>query len=144
MSRVVRLLMVEDNPGDVLLARENFERCKLPHALYAVEDGQAALAFLRREEPYGDAPRPHMILLDLNLPGMDGREVLSRIKGDPTLRDIPVVILTSSEAERDVVRSYELHASAYVVKPVDLNGFVDVVRAIEGFWLARVRYPRMS
>lgn len=142
MTDRIKILLVEDNPADVELTRENLEACKLLHELTVVTDGVEALAYLRREGKYADTARPDLILLDLNLPRMDGRELLAKIKTEPVLRRIPVVVLTSSTAERDIVASYDLHASAYVVKPVDLSGFADIVRAIEGFWFSVVRFPR--
>jgi CheY-like chemotaxis protein len=141
MASGIKILLVEDNPADVVLTRENLSECKILHELHVAEDGVEALSFLRRKGPHRDAPRPDLVLLDLNLPRMDGREVLAEMKADESLRRIPVVVLTSSEAEEDVVRSYELQASAYVTKPVDLEGFGKIVRGIEGFWFAVVRYP---
>lgn len=140
-SSVVEILLVEDNPGDVRLTREALKEGKVRNNLNVVDDGVKALQFLRREAPYEDAPRPDLILLDLNLPRMSGREVLEAIKADSTLRNIPVVILTSSEAERDVVSAYQLHANCYVTKPVDLDQFINVVRSIEDFWFTIVRLP---
>ncbi|HVG45934.1 MAG TPA: response regulator [Longimicrobium sp.] len=140
-ARAVELLLVEDNPGDVELTRESLEEAKVRNRLHVVPDGVEALAFLRREGAYRDAPRPDLVLLDLNLPRMDGREVLAEVKADPVLRTIPMVVLTTSEAERDIVAAYQLHANAYIVKPVDLEQFLGVIRSIEGFWLAVVRLP---
>jgi CheY-like chemotaxis protein len=140
-ARVVELLLVEDNPGDVELTRESLDEAKVRNRLSVVSDGVEALAFLRREGAYRDAPRPDLVLLDLNLPRMDGREVLAEIKADPVLRTIPTVVLTTSEAERDILAAYRLHANAYIVKPVDLDQFLGVVRSIEGFWLAVVKLP---
>jgi len=137
----IRILLVEDNPADVELAKENLATCKIIHDLYTVGDGVEAMEFLRRRGKHASAPVPDLFLLDLNMPRKDGREVLSEMKADPALRLIPVVILTSSTAERDVVKSYDLQASAYVIKPVDLKGFGEIVRAIEGFWFAVVKYP---
>lgn len=139
--RAIRILLVEDNPADVVLTRENLELSKILHELYVAKDGVEAMAFLRREPPHEDAPRPDLVLLDLNLPRMDGREVLERLKADPALLRIPVVVLTSSEAEQDVIRSYDLHANAYVTKPVDLQGFGQIVRGIEHFWFSVVHFP---
>jgi CheY-like chemotaxis protein len=133
--------MVEDNPADVRLTREAFSERDLPHALHVVRDGVEALAFLRREPPYADAPAPDLVLLDLNLPRKDGREVLADIKADPRLRRTPVVVLTTSRSEADVMRSYDLHANCYITKPVDLNRFLEVIRAVEHFWLAAVTLP---
>jgi CheY-like chemotaxis protein len=140
-ARVVELLLVEDNPGDVELTREALDEAKVRNRLNVVSDGVEALAFLRREGAYRAAPRPDLVLLDLNLPRMDGREVLAEIKADPVLRTIPTVVLTTSEAERDILAAYRLHANAYIVKPVDLDQFLGVVRSIEGFWLAVVKLP---
>jgi CheY-like chemotaxis protein len=140
-ARPIDILLVEDSPADVRLTREALKEAKVVNVLHTVQDGVMALAFLRREGPYAGSPRPDLILLDLNLPKKDGREVLAEIKQDESLRRIPVVILTTSRAEEDVVRSYNLHANAYVTKPVDLKQFFDVVRAIEGFWLAVVTLP---
>lgn len=137
----VDILLVEDNPGDVLLTRTTLRDSKVRNSLATVDNGVDALAYLRREGRFADAVRPDVILLDLNLPRMDGREVLEAIKNDPDLQTIPVVILTSSKAEEDVVRSYQLHANAYVTKPVGLDQFMDVVRHIEDFWLSIVKLP---
>jgi CheY-like chemotaxis protein len=137
----IEILLVEDSPADVDLTREALDDAKVHNNLHVASDGVEALAFLRREGRYADAPRPDLILLDLNLPKKDGREVLAEIKDDPKLRRIPVVILTTSEAEQDILRSYDLHANCYITKPVDLDSFIDVVRSIEGFWLAIVRLP---
>jgi len=137
----IAILLVEDNPADVDLTRESLEACKILHELHVVGDGVEALDFLHRRGRHADAPRPDLILLDLNLPRRDGREVLSDIKNDEDVRRIPVVILTSSQAEEDVIRSYDLQASAYVTKPVDLVGFGRIVRGIEGFWFSVVRFP---
>lgn len=139
--RAIEILMVEDNPGDVRLTREALKGGKVWNQLHVVEDGVAALDFLYRRAPFQAAPRPDLILLDLNLPKMDGREVLSRIKSDDTLKTIPVVVLTTSQAEEDVVRAYRLNANCYVTKPVDLHQFNRIVQAIEEFWLTVVRLP---
>jgi CheY-like chemotaxis protein len=139
--RPIDILLVEDSPADVRLTREALKEAKILNTLHVVQDGMAALAFLRRQGQYADSPEPHLILLDLNLPKKDGREVLAEIKQDKNLRRIPVVILTTSRAEEDVVRSYNLHANAYVTKPVDLKQFLEVIRAIEAFWLAVVTLP---
>lgn len=141
MTILIRILLVEDNPGDVRLTREALRDAKMLNELHVVADGVEALAFLRREPPHTAAPRPDLILLDLNLPKMDGREVLSAIKSSPDLRSIPVVVLTSSGAEEDVARSYDLHANCYVRKPVELQSFLNVVRTIDDFWVSVVRLP---
>jgi CheY-like chemotaxis protein len=139
--RVVDVLLVEDDPGDVLMTQEAFADHKVHNRLHVVSDGVEAMAFLRKQESYAEVPTPDLVLLDLNLPKMDGREVLAAIKEDPTLRSIPVVILTTSEAEEDVLRSYSLHANAYVTKPVDFERFIDVVRRIDDFFVTVVRLP---
>jgi len=136
-----QVLLVEDDPGDVLITREAFEENKVRNALHVARDGEEALDFLYRRGRFADAPRPGLILLDLNLPRYDGREVLARIKSDPDLMAIPVVILTTSEAEEDIVRSYQLHANAYVTKPVDFDRFIGVVRQIDDFFVSVVRLP---
>jgi two-component system, chemotaxis family, response regulator Rcp1 len=135
------ILMVEDSPSDALITREALDYAKLLHHLSVVEDGVRALAFLRREGPYAQAPRPDLILLDLNLPRKDGREVLMEIKADAQLRTIPVVVLTTSRAEEDIFRAYGLHANCYIAKPVDFVHFAEVVRAIEHFWFTIVTLP---
>lgn len=137
----IEVLLVEDDPGDVLMTREAFEEHKVHNRLNVVGDGVAALEYLRRQGPYGDAVRPDLVLLDLNLPLRDGREVLAEIKADPDLRQIPVVVLTTSAAEEDVLRSYQLHANAYVTKPVDFERFISVVRRIDDFFVSVVRLP---
>jgi CheY-like chemotaxis protein len=137
----IDILLVEDDPGDVLMTREAFEHYKIRNRLFVVSDGVEALQFLHREGSYADAPRPGLILLDLNLPRKDGREVLSDIKSAPELRTIPVVVLTTSEAEEDVLRSYHLHANAYVSKPVDFDRFIEAVRQIDNFFVAVVKLP---
>jgi two-component system, chemotaxis family, response regulator Rcp1 len=137
----IEILLVEDNPGDARLAVEALKDSKVSNNLYHVRDGVEAMQFLHRRGEYADAPHPDLILLDLNLPRKDGREVLAEIKEDSDLRLIPVVVLTTSEAERDLVRTYDLHANAYVVKPIDLNRFIEVVQAIEDFWFAIVKLP---
>ena len=138
---VVDVLLVEDDDGDVLMTREAFEHHKIRNKLHVVQDGEEALQFLHREGPYADAPRPGLILLDLNLPRRDGREVLAELKADPELRVIPVVVLTTSEAEEDILRSYTLHANAYVSKPVDFDRFIDVIRQIDDFFVTVVKLP---
>lgn len=137
----IDVLLVEDDPGDVLMTREAFEENKVANRLAVVSDGESAMAYLRKEGPYADAPTPDLVLLDLNLPRMDGREVLAAMKGDQALQSIPVVVLTTSEAEEDVLRSYALHANAYVTKPVDFQRFIDVVRQIDDFFVQVVRLP---
>ena len=141
MSRPIEVLLVEDNPGDVRLTREALKEGKVHNNLHVAPDGVEALAFLRREGRYAEAVRPDLILLDLNLPRKGGREVLEEVKGDPALRHIPVVILTSSQAEQDIARAYDLHANCYISKPVDLDQFITVVRSIEDFWFTVVKLP---
>jgi CheY-like chemotaxis protein len=138
----IDVLLVEDDPGDTLMIREAFEDNKVRNTLSCVTDGVEAMRFLRREGEYADAPRPDLILLDLNLPRKDGREVLGEIKGDDALATIPVVVLTTSQAEEDVLRSYKLHANAYVTKPVDFDRFIEVVRQIDEFFVTVVKLPR--
>lgn len=138
----IDVLLVEDDPGDVLMTREAFEENKVANRLAVVSDGAEAMEYLRREGRYADAPTPDLVLLDLNLPKMDGREVLAAMKSDENLRSIPVVVLTTSEAEEDVLRSYSLHANAYVTKPVDFARFIEVVRQIDDFFVSVVRLPR--
>jgi CheY-like chemotaxis protein len=139
--KVIDVLLVEDDAGDVLLIEEAFADNKVRNRVHHVSDGVDALAFLRREGEYADAPHPDLVLLDLNLPRKDGREVLAEIKGDDALRHIPVVVLTTSKAEEDVLRSYKLHANAYVTKPVDFERFIDVVRQIDEFFVTVVKLP---
>ena len=138
---VIDILLVEDDPGDVLLIREAFEDNKVHNRLHVVPDGVEALTFLRQEGEHADAPRPDLVLLDLNLPRKDGREVLAEVKGDESLQHIPVVVVTTSKAEEDVLRSYKLHANAYVTKPVDFDRFIDVVRRIDEFFVTVVKLP---
>ena len=138
----IEILLVEDNAGDARLAEEALKESKVRNNLYHVTDGVQAMAFLRRGEGYRDAPSPDLILLDLNMPRKDGREVLAEVKADPDLKLIPVVVLTTSEGERDLVKSYDLHANAYVVKPLDLERFVEIVQAIEAFWFTVVKLPQ--
>jgi CheY-like chemotaxis protein len=140
-SRAVEILLVEDNPGDVRLTIEALKEGHFCNKLSVVKDGVEALAYLRRKGQYATVVQPDLILLDLNLPRKDGREVLAEIKNDPRLKRIPVVILTTSEAEADVLKSYDLQANCYITKPVDLEQFIKVIRAIEDFWLALVRLP---
>ena len=141
---VIDILLVEDNPGDRRLTAEALKEAKIRNELHSVNDGEAAMAFLRRRGEYVGAPRPGLVLLDLNLPKMDGREVLKEIKQDPDLKSIPVVILTTSEAEEDIVKTYELHANCYITKPVDFEQFMKVVRSIQDFWVTIVQLPIRS
>ena len=141
IHELVQILLVEDNPGDVRLTREALKEAKFRNKVQVVGAGVEALAYLRQEGEYSGAMRPHLIMLDLNLPRMDGREVLAAIKKDADLRRIPVVVLSSSEAETDIARAYELHANAYVTKPVDIDHFLQVVKAIEEFWVEIVKLP---
>jgi CheY-like chemotaxis protein len=138
----IDVLLVEDDAGDVLMTQEAFEHHKLRNQLHVVSDGVEALAFLRREGEFADAPRPGLILLDLNLPRKDGREVLEEVKNDASLRSIPIVVLTTSQAEEDILRSYNLHANAYVAKPVDFERFIQVIRQIDDFFVSVVKLPR--
>jgi len=138
---MIQILLVEDDPGDVLITREAFAENKVRNELSVVSDGEAAMAFLRREEGFANAPRPDLILLDLNLPRKAGHEVLAEIKSDADLQRIPVVVLTTSDAEEDILRSYDLHANAYVTKPVDFDCFLNVVRQIDEFFVTVVRLP---
>jgi|SRR6187200_588343 CheY-like chemotaxis protein len=137
----IDILLVEDNPGDARLTREALAMSKLPNTLHTVRDGEEALAFLRREGKFEDRPAPDLILLDLNLPRRDGREVLEDVKRDPRLMHIPVVVLTSSQAEEDILRSYRLHANCFITKPADLEQLTRVVQGIEQFWFTLVRLP---
>jgi chemotaxis family two-component system response regulator Rcp1 len=134
--------LVEDSPGDVRLTREAFKDAKVHINLHVAPDGAKAMIFLRREDEHSNAPRPDLILLDLNLPKKDGREVLAEIKENPKLKSIPVVILTTSSSEADILRSYQLHANCYITKPVGLEGFLTVVKSIDSFWLSVVQLPR--
>jgi CheY-like chemotaxis protein len=138
----IDLLLVEDDPGDVLMTREALKEAKVVHNLHVADNGEAAISFLRQESPYEDAPRPDLIFLDLNLPRLDGREVLAIVKSDESLRRIPLVILTTSNAEDDVVRSYDLHANAFVTKPVDFDSFLKAVQQVDDFFLTVARLPR--
>ena len=141
-ERPIEVLLVEDDPGDVMMTREAFQDYKLHNQLHVVSDGAEAMEFLRQEGEYAGRPRPDLVLLDLNLPRMDGRQVLEAIKSDPELASIPVVVLTTSENEDDVLRSYSLHANAYVTKPVDFARFIEVIRQIDDFFVTVVRLPR--
>ena len=138
---MIQILLVDDDPGDVLITREAFAANKVRNHLSVVSDGEAAMAFLRREGEFASAPRPDLILLDLNLPTKAGHEVLAEVKSDTDLQRIPVVILTTSDAEEDIVRSYDLHANAYVTKPVDFDRFLNVVRQIDDFFVTVVKLP---
>jgi CheY-like chemotaxis protein len=141
-GQAVDVLLVEDDPGDILMTREAFGHYKIRNELHVVTDGEQALQFLHRTGDYADAPRPGLILLDLNLPRRDGLEVLAELKADPVLKVIPVVILTTSQAEQDILRSYALHANAYVSKPVDFERFMDVIRQIDNFFVTVVQLAR--
>ena len=141
LGRPADFLLVEDNPGDVRLTQEALKSHKVQNNLHVATDGEEAMAFLRRQGKYANAPRPDIILLNLNLPKKDGREVLAEIKSDPNLKTIPVVIITSSEAEQDVIKSYNLNANCYVTKPVNLDQFIKVVQSVNDFWLTIVKLP---
>jgi CheY-like chemotaxis protein len=141
--QLVDVLLVEDDAGDVLMTREAFEHYKIRNTLHVVTDGEQALQFVRQAGDFTGAPRPGLIMLDLNLPRRDGLEVLAELKADPELRLIPVVILTTSQAEEDIVRSYALHANAYVTKPVDFERFIEVIRQIDNFFITVVKLPRL-
>jgi len=140
----IEILLIEDNPGDVRLTQEALKEGKLRNNLSSVDDGAKAMEYLYRRGPYAQAPRPDLILLDLNLPKKDGREVLAEIKGDPSLRSIPVVVLTTSQAEEDVIRAYDLHVNCYITKPIDLMQFLCVIKTMEEFWLTIVKLPRRA
>lgn len=144
VGRPIEILLVEDSPSDTELTIEALREGKMRNNLSTVEDGVQALDFLRRRGPYADAPRPDLIMLDLNLPRKDGREVLAEIKADPALKTIPVVVLTTSRAEQDILRAYHLNANCYITKPVDFEQFINVVRTIESFWLMVVTLPPKS
>ena len=141
MEELFNILLVEDNPADVRLTQEALKNGKIKHQLQVVEDGVDALALLRRQAPYTHAMRPDIILLDLNLPRKDGREVLAEIKADPDLRSIPVIILTTSQADEDILKTYNLHANGYIVKPVDLEQFFRIIKQIKEFWMSIVVLP---
>ena len=141
MNHMVEILLVEDNPGDIRLTREVLKEARVINTLHTVPDGEEALKFLRKEGEFKDKPRPDLILLDLNLPKKDGREVLKEIKDDEDLRRIPVVVLSTSSAAQDIEKSYNLYANCYITKPVDLEQFIKVVHAIESFWLTIVKLP---
>jgi chemotaxis family two-component system response regulator Rcp1 len=140
-AKPMEVLLVEDSLGDVRLTREAFKTAKVLVNMHVASDGTEAMAFLRREQGHADAPRPDLILLDLNLPKKDGREVLEEIKQSPTLKSIPVVILTTSASDADILKSHMLHANCYITKPVDLKGFLNVVKSIDNFWLSVVKLP---
>jgi CheY-like chemotaxis protein len=140
-AKPMEVLLVEDSPGDLRLTREAFKDAKVLINLHVASDGTEAMAFLKRDGGHTNAPRPDLILLDLNLPKKDGREVLQEIKQSPTLKSIPVVILTTSASDADILRSYLLHANCYITKPVDLKGFLNVVKSIDNFWLSVVKLP---
>lgn len=141
LSSPIEILLVEDNPGDIRLTQEVLKEGKVQNTLSVVENGVQAISFLRKENEYQDAPTPDLILLDLNLPKKDGREVLLDIKNDPELKKIPVVVLTTSQAEEDILKVYDLNANCYISKPVDFGQFIDVVKSIENFWLSIVKLP---
>ncbi|WP_054814486.1 response regulator [Nocardia arizonensis] len=141
-GRPIDILLVEDDPGDELMTREAFEDNRIGNTLHVAHDGEEALDFLYRQGAYADAPRPDLILLDLNLPKYDGRQVLEKIKSDSDLAHIPVVVLTTSSAEEDILRSYKLHANAYVTKPVDLDQFITAIKQIDDFFVQVVRLPQ--
>ena len=143
-AQPIQILLVEDSPGDVRLTQEVLRDARIANQLHVVGDGEEAMAFLRHEGEYADRPHPDLVLLDLNLPRKDGREVLSEIHADPALKVVPVIVLTTSEAEQDILRSYQLSANAYITKPIDLSEFIAVVRSIENFWLSIVRLPNAS
>lgn len=140
-AEIIEVLLVEDSPADARLTQEAFRDGKLRNNLTVVADGAAAMSYLRREPPYAAVPRPDLVLLDLNLPKIDGREVLRQIKSDPSLKSIPVVVLTTSEAEEDIAKAYEFHANCYIRKPVDLDSFLRIVSVVENFWLTVVKLP---
>jgi chemotaxis family two-component system response regulator Rcp1 len=140
--QAIEILLVEDSPGDVELTREALATAKISNRLHVVEDGADATDFLFRRGKFADAPEPDIILLDLNLPTKDGRQVLSEIKADPNLAKIPIVVLTTSQADEDILRAYQLHANCYITKPVDFNQFLRIVAAIEDFWLSVVKLPK--
>ena len=142
LVKPIEILLIEDNPGDVRLTMEALKETKVINKLTVMKNGLEAMAFLRRQGPHANAARPHLILLDLNLPKKDGREVLAEIKADESLRRIPVVVLTTSKDEQDVLKSYHLHANCYITKPVDLDQFITVVKSIEDFWLGIVVLPK--
>ena len=139
--RPIEILLIEDSPTDAKLTLKALTLAKVANHVHHVQDGVEAMEFLRRQGGYGQSPRPDLVLLDLNLPRKDGREVLGELKSDPALRSIPVVVLTTSKSDEDVLRAYDLHANCYITKPVDFTRFMDVVKSIEDFWLTVVRLP---
>jgi CheY-like chemotaxis protein len=141
-AKPIEILLIEDSRGDIGLIEEVFEEAKIRNNLYIAEDGEEAILFLNKKGQYADAPRPDIILLDLNLPKKDGREVLEEVKSDENLKNIPIVVLTTSKAEEDVLKSYNLRANAYITKPVDFDQFIKVIKSIEGFWLEVVKLPK--
>lgn len=143
-GKPVEILLVEDSPSDIRLTREGFRKVRMANNLHVATDGEQALDFVFQRGEHENAPQPDLILLDLNLPKVHGREVLKEIKEDPLLRKIPVIVLTTSDNDQDIIRAYDLHANAYIQKPVQFNDFVDVVARIEGFWLSVVKYPRSN
>ena len=144
MADIFKLLLVEDNPADVRLTQEALKNGKVLHKLFVIQDGMEAMVFLHKEPPYQESPRPDLILLDLNLPKKDGREVLAEIKADPNLRSIPVVILTTSQADEDILKTYDLHANGYIIKPVDIDQFFVIIKNIKEFWMSVVELPANS
>lgn len=140
-TKPIDILLVEDNPGDVRLTKEALRDAKVLNEIYVARDGVEAMQFVHKEGSYTNAPMPDLILLDLNLPRKDGREVLAEIKKDPKLKHIPIVVLTTSKADEDIIRTYNLHANAYITKPVDLNRFVEIMHALEEFWFTIVKLP---
>lgn len=141
MQNPIEILLIEDNPGDIRLTQEAFQQARLQNTIHVVQDGVSAMAFIRQTAPFQQAPRPDLILLDLNLPKKDGREILKEIKSDPHFRTIPVVVLTTSDDETDILRSYDLHANAYLVKPIDILQFIKMIQTLEDFWLSVVKLP---
>ena len=141
IGKIVEILLVEDNPGDVRLTQEAFKEGRVINHMNVVGDGEEALSYLRQEGTFADVPRPDMILLDLNMPKKDGRWLLSQIKSDPEFKNIPVIVLTTSQAEQDILKSYDLHANCYITKPVDLDEFYSVIKSISDFWLSIVKLP---
>ncbi|GJL62656.1 MAG: response regulator [Nitrospirales bacterium] len=141
MTNPIEILLIEDSPSDVRLTQEAFQTARIYNTIHVVQDGMSAINFLQQNAPYEKVPRPDLILLDLNLPKKDGREVLKDIKSDSSLRQIPLVILTTSSDEEDVMKSYDLHANAYLVKPIDVQSFIKMVQSLEQFWLSFVKLP---